>query len=131
MFVFVPHNSCSAIVIVFNIFDVDSVSLYLICFNIASVLCFVFLSASMWELNSLTKDRTCTPGLGRGSVNHWTVREVAIVVNVMCASQNHSKCSVVEITLCRKLELFASIAASTLLCHPEPSSHLSQFKDFY
>ena len=29
----------------------------------------------MWDLSSLTKDGTCTPCIGRGSLNHWTARE--------------------------------------------------------
>ena len=30
----------------------------------------------MWDLTSLTRDQTCTPCIGRQSVNHWTTREV-------------------------------------------------------
>ena len=33
----------------------------------------------MWDLNSLTKDQTCTLCTGRRSVNHWTARQVSIV----------------------------------------------------
>ena len=90
-----------------------------------------FLAASMWGLSSLTKDQTCTPGIARGSISHWATRQVPIVVNLMYEPQNQSKYSTVEMTLCWKSEIFVSIAASTLLCHPELSSHLSQFKDFY
>ena len=30
----------------------------------------------MWDLSSLTRGRTRTPCIGRGSLNHWTAREV-------------------------------------------------------
>ena len=30
----------------------------------------------MWDLTSLTRDRTCTPCIGRRSLNQWTAREV-------------------------------------------------------
>ena len=36
-------------------------SLYWICYNIASALCFVFWLQGMWDLGSLTRDRTYTP----------------------------------------------------------------------
>ena len=32
----------------------------------------------MWDLNSLTRDRTCTSCIGRQSLNHWTTREVPL-----------------------------------------------------
>ena len=31
----------------------------------------------MWDLSSLTRDRTHTPCIERQSVNHWTAREVS------------------------------------------------------
>ena len=30
----------------------------------------------MWDFNSLTRDRTCLPCIGRQILNHWTTREV-------------------------------------------------------
>ena len=30
----------------------------------------------MWDLNSLTRDQTCVPCIGRQILNHWTTREV-------------------------------------------------------
>ena len=30
----------------------------------------------MWDLSSLTRDRTCTPAVEAQSLNHWTTREV-------------------------------------------------------
>lgn len=29
-----------------------------------------------WNLSSPTRDRTCTPGLGRRNPNHWSTRKV-------------------------------------------------------
>ena len=39
-----------------------------------------FLSAlrGMWDLCSLTKDRTCTPCTGGVGLNHWTARRVQL-----------------------------------------------------
>ena len=36
----------------------------------------VFRPRGMWDLSSLTRDRTRTPCIGRQSLNHWTTREV-------------------------------------------------------
>ena len=36
----------------------------------------VFWPRGMWDLNSLTRDWTQIPCVGRWSVNHWTTREV-------------------------------------------------------
>ena len=36
----------------------------------------VFWPQGIWDLSSLTRDRTCTPCIGRRSLNHWTAREV-------------------------------------------------------
>ena len=36
----------------------------------------VFWPRGMWDLSSLTRDQTCTPCIGRRSLNHWTAREV-------------------------------------------------------
>ena len=30
----------------------------------------------VWDLSSLTRDRTCVPCIGRRILNHWTTREV-------------------------------------------------------
>ena len=63
----------------FFVFDVDHffLSLYWICYNIASVLCFWFFwPQAMCDLSSPTRDQTHTPCIGRWNLNHWTVREV-------------------------------------------------------
>ena len=52
-------------------------SLYWICYNIASVLCLVFWPQDMCDLSYPTRDRTCTPCIGRWSLSHWTSREVS------------------------------------------------------
>ena len=49
---------------------------YWICYNIASVLCFISLVWGMWNLSFLARDWTCTPCIGRQSLNHRTAREV-------------------------------------------------------
>ena len=36
----------------------------------------VFWPRGMWDLSSLTRDRTCTPCIERQSLNPWTAREV-------------------------------------------------------
>ena len=40
------------------------------------VLCFGFWPQGRWRLSSRTRDGTCTPCIGRGSLNHWTTRQV-------------------------------------------------------
>ena len=32
----------------------------------------------MWDLNSLTRDRTCTNCIGRWNLNHWTIGDILI-----------------------------------------------------
>ena len=39
------------------------------------IFCFLW-AWGMWNLSSLTRDRTCTPCFGSWSLNHWTTREV-------------------------------------------------------
>ena len=53
-------------------------SLYWIWYNIASfVLCSgVLVCRGMWDLSSQTRGWTCTPCIGKWSLNHWTTREV-------------------------------------------------------
>jgi len=34
-----------------------------------------FWPQGIWDLSTLTRDRTCTPCFGRGNLNHWTARE--------------------------------------------------------
>ena len=58
-----------------DFFDVHHFeSLYWVCYNIASV----FLVFWMWglkDLSTLTREQTCTPCIGRQSLNHQTTRE--------------------------------------------------------
>ena len=54
-------------------------SLYWTCYNIVSVsvcVSWFFWPEGMWDLNSLTRDGTCTLRIGRWSLNHWTTRQV-------------------------------------------------------
>ena len=53
----------------------------------------VFWPRGMWDLSSLTRDWTCTPCIGRRSLNHWTAREVtrvSISFKFWCILQNCS-----------------------------------------
>ena len=38
----------------------------------------------MFDLSSFTRDRSCTPCIGRQSLNHWTAREVPMVTFLTC-----------------------------------------------
>ena len=38
----------------------------------------LFCLNGMWDLGFLTRDRACTPCIGRQSLNHWTAREVPL-----------------------------------------------------
>ena len=40
------------------------------------LLFYVFWSWGMWDPKSLTREWTCTPCIGKRSLNHWTTREV-------------------------------------------------------
>ena len=51
-----------------------------ICYNIDSVLFIFFWPWDMWDPSSLTRDWPCTPCIGRWSLNHWTAREVAVLI---------------------------------------------------
>ena len=44
---------------------------YCFCFYVL-----VFWPQGMWDFSSPTRDRTCTPRVGRQSFNHWTAREI-------------------------------------------------------
>ena len=56
----------------FLFFDVDHILKSWICYNIASVLCFGFLSRGMWDLGALTRDWIRSPFSGRWGVSRWT-----------------------------------------------------------
>ena len=59
-------------------FNVDHFkSHYWVCYNIASfVYVLVFWPWGMWDLSSLTRERTHTPCIGRQSLNHRTTRDI-------------------------------------------------------
>ena len=51
----------------------------------------VFWSPGMWDLGSPTKDQTCTPCIGRRSLNHWITREVPLcIISYNIMSIHHS-----------------------------------------
>jgi len=41
-----------------------------------------WLPHDMWDLNSLTRDRTCVPCAGRQILNHWSTKEVPRLLNM-------------------------------------------------
>ena len=43
----------------------------------------VFWLQDMWDFNSLTRDQTCTPCVGKRSLNHWTTRDVPASIEWM------------------------------------------------
>ena len=46
-------------------------------------LCFVFFWPwSLWDPSSPTRDWNCTPFIGRQSLNHWTAREVPVIIYI-------------------------------------------------
>ena len=60
------------------------------------VLSFLASLLGMWDLNSLTRDRTLAPCIGKSNLNHWTARKVPC-----CCS-----CSVAQscLTLCEPVD---------------------------
>ena len=52
----------------------------------------VFWPWGMWDLNSLTRDPTRTPCIGRRSLNHWTAREVPPPTFELCHPLGYSPC---------------------------------------
>ena len=38
--------------------------------------CFKFWPQVLWDLSSQIRDQTCTPSIGRQSLNHWTTRDI-------------------------------------------------------
>ena len=53
-----------------------TILLLLLMFWVGFFFFFFFWPWGMWNLGSLMRDQTCTPCLGRWSLNHWTAQEV-------------------------------------------------------
>ena len=62
---------------IFKVF-IDFVTILLLFFYVL-----VFWPQGMWDLSSLTRDRTRTPCFGRRSLNHRTAREVPNTLTVI------------------------------------------------
>ena len=60
---------------IFKVF-VEFVTILLLFYVFYFVIFVLFGPRGMWDLSSLTRDQTCTPCIGRRSLNHWTAREV-------------------------------------------------------
>ena len=61
---------------VFFTWTIFFLSLYWICYNIASILCFLAMRHYGIILTNRSKDRTHMPCIGRWSLRHWTAREI-------------------------------------------------------
>ena len=48
-------------------------------FRLSPFFFFFATPCDMWDLNSLTRDRSCTNCIGRLSLNHWTIAEVLLI----------------------------------------------------
>ena len=73
-------------------------SQFCVCVCVCDVylLCFlVFWPQGMWDLSFPTRYWTCTPCIGRQSLNYWTTREVSMVMNL---KQSQSGCPCVSPT---------------------------------
>ena len=46
----------------------------------------------MWDLSSPTRDQTHTPCIGRRSLNHWTIREIPPLVQLLPRTKSLSSC---------------------------------------
>ena len=67
-------------------------SLYRICNNIASVLCFGFLAKRYRDLSSPIRDQTHTPCTGRQNLNHWTTRKVSRDTHLDSINEGGQRC---------------------------------------
>ena len=124
-------------------FDVDHFkNLYWICYNIASFYVLLFCPQGMWDLSSLMRVRTCTPCIGRQSLNHWTTREVpphSLLVRRRCFLVKlachllHSTCfknfSDIPIIINNSLPLPASLVAQLVKNLPAVQETPVQFLD--
>ena len=51
----------------------------------------VFWPRGMWNLSSPTRDGTCTPLIGRQSLNHWTPTKVSLSLKLQEVNQHFQK----------------------------------------
>ena len=90
--------------------------------------CFIVLVLwlpGMWDLRSLTRDRTHSPWTKRWSLNHWTTREVW---DVFWEWNNPDKYIVTSFSLC--LLSFLFFLLSSFPCPPPPLLHLPHLSFF-
>ena len=59
--------------------------------NLLLLYVLVFWPQGMWDLSFWTRDWTCTPCIGRQSLNHWTTREVPVgfILLIFCCGILH------------------------------------------
>ena len=53
----------------------------------SSLHCANLVACGMWDLNSLTRDQTHDPYIGRQILNYWTTREVPILSFLSCSGK--------------------------------------------
>ena len=66
----------------FHFFTFDVWAIFIVFIEFVTILLLFdvlgFWPQGIWDLGSLTRDGTCIHCIGRGSLNHWTTREVLI-----------------------------------------------------
>ena len=60
------------------------------------VLSFLASLLGMWDLNSLTRDRTLAPCIGKSNLNHWTARKVPCCCSCLVAQSCLTLCEPVD-----------------------------------
>ena len=52
----------------------------MVLFIIISIIVILGMQCSMWDLSSPTRGQTQAPALEAQSLNHWTIREVPVII---------------------------------------------------
>ena len=81
-----------------------------------------FWPQGLWDLSSPTRDRTCTPYIGRRSLNHWTAREASF--KIFIRDNNDLKMSVKSrlegVRVLKEELIFIDSIIPKLLCYLLP-----------
>ena len=82
----------------------------------------VFWPRGIWDLSSPTRDRTCTPSIGRRSLNQWTTSEVPQIITFLTmilpkaySAQNEDKMRCLQIN---KLLFFFQVGVQVFTKRP-------------
>ena len=84
----------------------------------------VFWPRSIWDLSSSTRDQTCTPCIGRWSINHWPIKEAPPLVLLSYVSESLS------VPLC-SLSLIALIAHSSFMLYNDNEIKIPLKSEFH